>query len=221
MIQPRLASAYVYGDDPDLNRPWVLQSSTGIGHTADNPTVLPNHALLAPGTVPIFTIRHPVLMVPSIYRTIREVESTNNEIMIFSSTLRWQRLLHDWYLQHGTAVGIKPLIVDAEDYQGSGCHLFMDRLCDAAGLDKNSVIYSWEKASDNELKSMPSIVAEIKKTILGSSGVIEGLGSASLDLEAEEAKWLELFGLEGQQEIKELVERTMDDYEYLKAHKFY
>ena len=224
-LQPALASAYIHGSgDAGEFEAWVVKSSSNEStHSQDNPEVLPDETLLAPGTIPILTIRHPALMVPSIYRANRKVNNdkpVSRETGLYTGTLRWQRLLYDFYVKHGPAHGIKPLIVDADDYQGKGREAFMARLCDAVGLDSKSVQYSWPKATDDDLKAMPPHVAMIKKTILGSDRIIEGLDSTSLDLDVEEAKWSAEFGGQGATEVKDLIKRTMVEYEYLSSRKF-
>ncbi len=75
MLSPTLTSRYTYGDacsGSELS--WtVLQSRESEAGLRTNPTILPDAFLLQPRTVPIFTIRHPVLMIPSIYRAIAAV----------------------------------------------------------------------------------------------------------------------------------------------------
>lgn len=66
MISPTVASDHVYGD-PDLSHRltpglWMVASSHLGKQAHTNPTVLPDSALLRPGTVPILNFRHPILV---------------------------------------------------------------------------------------------------------------------------------------------------------------
>ena len=177
-----------------------------------NITVLPDEFFLHQNTIPVFSIRHPGLMVPSIYRAMsgREFDdSRGNSNIKFSTNLGWSRLLYDWYLSKG----VEPIVADSDDYmtrQG-----FMRELCIATGLSPDHVTYSWPKASEDELSQMPQLVAGIKKTLLGSDGVITGMDARNIRLEDEVRKWKDEFGEETAVFLKELVNRAMPHYEYL------
>ncbi|KAF4443307.1 hypothetical protein F53441_11458 [Fusarium austroafricanum] len=220
-MQPQLASAYVHDKGLIDYEPMVLEMDSPP-HT--NPTVIPDKEMLAPGTVPVLTIRHPALMIPSSYRALTkyatELERAGKESIIYACTFRWQRLIYDFYNEHGASRGIEPLIVDADDWQGEGREAFMNGLCAATGLEVKNLLYTWPKASEAEMSEIPWIVGKIKQTILGSVGVIEGLDSKYLDMEKEALKWKEEFGEDGGAMIQDLVARAMDDYQYLKERKF-
>ncbi|ETN40085.1 uncharacterized protein HMPREF1541_04360 [Cyphellophora europaea CBS 101466] len=78
MLYPMLASSYVHGDDSAVQQSnleyWHVKTPRRKDESYTSSVVLPDEALLQAGTHPIFTIRHPGVMVPSIWRTMREVE---------------------------------------------------------------------------------------------------------------------------------------------------
>ena len=221
-LQPAIASSYLHDEgSAEGYEEFVVKSANGDNHhSSDNPEIIPDAELLVPGTVPLINIRHPALLVPAVSRTIREFFEPSNEFIAYVSTLRWQRLVYDFYVKYGEPKGIKPFVIDADDYQGPNREAYMTKLCDTVGLNSSEIMYSWEKASQEELDKIGSGVAGIKRTILGSNKVIEGLDSKSIDLKAEEAKWEGMFGEAGAKLVKDLVQKTMEDYEYLKARKF-
>ena len=223
---PELAATYTFNEHfehPDWSY-WQPHSTTGSAtELYTSPNVLPDDALLQPGDRVVFLIRHPGLMVPSIYRTISEVTGYFRNNMVFSSTLRWSRLLYDWYLEKGPAKGVHPIVVDADDYMADTDKSFMILLCEKLGLDPEAVAYTWPKGTKEDLEVYPEpfrdMVGTIKKTIMGSEGVVPGNTAVDFDMAKAEQEWTKTWGEQGAAEVKELVERTMPEYEYMRAKR--
>lgn len=218
MLSPVLISQYIYGDmNSGSEHSWtVLERGETEAGLRTNPTIVPDIFLLRPGTVPIFTIREPVLMVPSIYRAIvaGENKTPSKEILLLSCTLRWSRMLYEWFLHHG-APRTKPLIIDAQDFMRGKA--IVEELCREADLSADAVIDQWPKATEEELHSMPPFVAELKKDILGSEGLIPRSATRDVVLEQEEGNWKSEFGEEVATLLNDLVRRTMPDYDFLRS----
>ena len=206
MLSPKLTSEYIYGTQngsqaADPGPFLVGQSQPGErGHT--NPTVLPDSILLRPGTIPILNFRHPMLVCDGVYRGFRDLPAFNEEgdarkLLGVGATLRWQRLMYEWYLEHGGVQGIKPILIDADDYLGPEKELLMRRLCELVpGFDARSVIYKWPKATEEETAALPEASQQAYKTILASEGVMTGYDTRSRTIESEMAKWVEKYGQE-------------------------
>ena len=225
-LYPELAAMYTFNEyieKPDWSY-WQPHSTTGSPtESYTSPSVLPDDALLRSGDRVVFLIRHPGLMVPSIYRTIIETRGYDPNNMVFASTLRWSRLLYDWYLEKGPAKGVGPIVVDADDYMADTDGSFMKLLCKKLGLDPEAIAYTWPKDTKESLEVYPEPIREmvgtIKKTIMGSEGVVPGNTAVDFDMAQAEQKWTKTWGEEGASEIKELVERTMPEYEYMRAKR--
>ncbi|ETN40086.1 uncharacterized protein HMPREF1541_04361 [Cyphellophora europaea CBS 101466] len=126
-------------------------------------------------------------------------------------------MLYDWYTEKGPSHHVEPIIVDADDYMSD--KKTVEELCKRVGLDSDAIIYTWPKASEEELNSMLPMEAKIKFTILGSDGVIPGRTAAGFDMAKAQQEWISQYGEDGAAEIKGLVERTMLDYENMRARK--
>jgi hypothetical protein len=220
MLSTALASQYIYGDAIASDDPkWTVRSTSpkdAFTSPRTNPSIIPDNFFLSSPTIGVFTIRHPLLMVPSIYRTIVKTEggTYSEENLRFSCTLRWSRMLYDWF----TTQGIPAYVVDAKEYMSTKTvKPFMRKLCGQVGLDADAVIYEWQKATPQELASLPGFVVEIKKDILESKGLKGDKDAGDVVAEQEEDKWKEEFGDEVVDLLKDLVGKTMADYEYMRA----
>lgn len=216
MLSPALASQYVYGE-VGLNNHlgfWGTGKSSVAHHS--NPTVLPDEILLHPGTKPIITFRHPVLMVDGVYRgwiTISPDKPLREMSLV--STLHWSRLMYDWFLDNGEENGIKPILLDADDYIGPQKEAVMEKVCAQAGLDSRAVIYTWQSATPEELAAMPPLIVQVKQTLLASDGVMPEYAARERNLDKEMASWTEKYGEEVAQYLRELVAKTLPDYNYM------
>lgn len=122
-------------------------------------------------------------------------------------------MLYDWLIDQG----MDAEIVDAKEYMDvQTVKPFMARLCRATGLDVDAVVYQWPKVTSEELAKLPSIVVEITRDILESGGLRTDKGVGEIVAEQEEKKWRDEFGEEIAGLLGNLVERTMEDYSYMR-----
>jgi hypothetical protein len=220
MVSPALAWGYVHRDSDAQDDPkWTVHTSSTGNHTSDhrtNSTILPDIFFNGTPTIAIFTIRHPLLMIPSIYRGTAEIEGPipSSHRLRFSCTLRWSRMLYDWIIDQG----ISAVIIDAKEYMNvQTVRPFMTKLCQATGLDADAVIYRWPKATSEELAMLPTIQVAITRDILKSEGLRADKVVGELVPEQEEAKWREEFGEEIASLLSDLMKTAMEDYLYMRG----
>jgi hypothetical protein len=162
-----------------------------------NPTSLPDEFLLS--VQPIFQIRHPALMFPSMLRAqarVMEDTNTQNPRLTISLTLRPSRDLYDWYVQNEDRTGRKPRIIEADDIMNNPAAV--RQLCLETGLDPDAVQYEWEERTVEN-----PVMASFLTTINASKGIVQGLDSSNLDIEAEKVKWKKEFGEQTGEELAE------------------
>jgi hypothetical protein len=196
---PEKLFACVYGDEVGYK-----PKST---HT--NPTSLPDRFLSA--FQPIFQIRHPALMFPSMLRAqsrVMENSNTRNPRVYCSLTLRHSRALYDWYLENENKTGRKPRIIDADDIMNNPAAV--RQLCLDTKLDPDAIQYEWEEQKEENV-----LKASFLSTLNTSKGIVKGLDSCDLNIETEKSKWKAEFGDETGEEMAEFVYKAMPDYLYL------
>ena len=205
--------------DPDRALSFVTLSQVSrleaSGRSPENWTKIPDSLLLHPGTVPIFTIRHPALTFPAGYEAMKNLEkSFARPNVLLVSSLAWHRELYDWYLSNG----ITPIVAEADDYMSS--KEYVQRLAAKAGLSPKDCIFQWEKVSEDEQSKMNEMYVKLQQTLINSEGIVEGKAKKEVDLEKEWERWENMHGVEEAAFLKDLVERSIADYEYLKGKKF-
>ncbi|KAF9265977.1 hypothetical protein L218DRAFT_971834 [Marasmius fiardii PR-910] len=187
-----------------------------------NPTFLPDR-LFATFT-PILTIRHPCRMISSFKRAIQVVGTAfPDDDSSVDTQFKWQRMVYDYYKAwFATPKGIEaaggasiaeqlPIVVDGDklvnDPQGQ-----METVCRILNLDPSGIQYTWE-AQEPESPGHAMFVGTLSR----SNGIIKGKdGSDKIPvLEEEVKKWSEEWDEKTAKEMKILVEKTMDDYNYL------
>lgn len=189
-----------------------------------NPTVVPDWLLLRPGTVPIINFAHPLLVCERVYRnfmTLPSYESVKaHDLISVGATLRWQRLMCEWYLEHGVPLGIKPIVLDADDYLGQEKEALMQNLCSRVPyFDLDSVLFSWPRTTPEEVAALAPEMQQVHQTLLGSDGVMSGYDMRSHDFETEMKDWVDKYGQDEANFLKGLVDKAMPDYEYLRAQR--
>ena len=172
-----------------------------------NPTVLPDAFLKS--VTPVCVIQHPAHTVPSLYRTAHfNVHGPEFQVQ---ASLRWCRLLVDWY---ATTTGTKPIILDGYDL----IHKpeIVKRLCGALSLDGSEVQTLWDTISQSEIRGQVSVTA----TTQTSTGAQRSrAGDEDIDFDEEEKSWVKEFGVDAATAIMGLMTGgVMDDYSYLKQY---
>ncbi|EAW15049.1 uncharacterized protein ACLA_004630 [Aspergillus clavatus NRRL 1] len=185
-----------------------------------------------------FIVRHPALAFPSLYRAMNKIMQTGfmqtedtTGTLTTNLTLRWTRMLYDWSLEQGEALGV-PLILDAHDVIHNPKVVL--RFCEQTGLDPSVVQFNWEakpqaqgsEASGpasqpmNEQDMMEKATSSIMLSTLNSStGVIKDKTPATVDLATEIGVWKEEFGDEVAVTLEKAVRDAMPDYEYLRSRR--
>lgn len=186
-----------------------MTAPTSKGAGSDNFTLIPDDLLLHPGTVPVLTIRHPRLVVPSAYRAMQKIVAGAGRPNTFLlACCVWTRWLYDFYVNHG----IQPLVLDADDYMTS--EDFVRELCKRAGLNPEETVFSWSTVSDEEKENLERPFVEVQTTFMSSTKANPSRAAKNVDLEREEAKWAEEFGAD-LPFIRELVQISIPHYKYL------
>lgn len=181
----------------------------------ENISLIPENLLLHPGTIPLITIRHPILYVPSAIRAMRKAGtgSTRATFMI-GSNLGFSREIYDWFV----AQGIEPVVAEADDYMTSS--EFSLRLAERLGLDPASVAVTWPKTTEDEQKLMHPTLLRIQETLVRSQGLDSSRAARNVDLIEERARWKEEFSEEDVVFIEETIARVTPHYEYLHTRRF-
>ncbi|KAF5393114.1 hypothetical protein D9757_001093 [Collybiopsis confluens] len=180
-----------------------------------NPTVLPDR--LVATMLPIIVIRHPMFTFPSFARATSTFGQTALDTDFeFFATFRWQRMIYDFYRAYYDKVGSEgkeswPVVVDGdklvEDTQGQ-----MKQLCALIGLTESEIQYSWDSSARPRDRVVDAFVGDFNQ----STGVIKGPASSRIpDLDEQVKKWAAEWNEEIAQKMKETVESSMEDYEYL------
>lgn len=169
--------------------------------------MLPDDFLLA--MQPVFQIRHPVLMFPSLLRTQRKAKfecHPSDPMYVAMLSLRGSRTLYDWYATHPTA--LSPKVIDADDIMNNKAAV--RQLCVDIDFDPDAVQYEWE-----ERKEEDPMRAAFLSTLIASKGIKPGLEARSCDIEAEKVKWIDEFGEQDGEDLAKAVYDALPDYEYL------
>jgi hypothetical protein len=179
-----------------------------------NITILPDNLLLQPNSVALFTIRHPVLLLPSLYKALARSnpQPSKRELQI-GSNLGFSRTLYDWY----SGNNVQTCIVDADDYMTNPS--FVQEIAREVGLDSAGVVDSWAKSTDKEKEEMHPELLKIQETLVNSVAVDPSRASVHVDLDAQKASWDHEFGAEQAELLRELVALAMPNYEYLRERR--
>ncbi|KAF2854783.1 hypothetical protein T440DRAFT_464924 [Plenodomus tracheiphilus IPT5] len=202
-----LKAAYGEADD---RAPIVLRNRNEAEPVHTNPSSLPDSVLLS--LQPIFQIRHPILMFPSMLRSQCKMKMSENLDRRVRTTLslRFSRELYDWYLKQGEEMS--PKVIDADDIMSNKA--VVRQLCLETGLDPDAVQYEW--ATREEPDPMKKVMTD---KIISSTGILPGLEARGLDLETEKKKWKAEFGDEDGELLAKYVQDAMPDYEYLYSQR--
>ena len=226
MTEPTSQTKFAYGQDSIKEPPWTVQiPSKYAAHptrSSLNETIFPDEYLKT--WRPTFLIRHPALLLPSHYRTIRDLDGvefakTHEAALTIVMTLHWARTLYDWYLQNGSDSGSGtvdevswPLVLDADDIMTDPDVVI--RFCNIVGLDTTRLRFTWTPANDREMAER-----RMFSTLLASNGVLKEKTWANIDIDTEAKKWKEEFGEEEGQKMEKWVRDAMPDYIFMKARR--
>lgn len=199
---------------PPTRPPLLLD---GKSASSTSPLFLPDEFLS--GTNLIFLIRHPALMIPSYLRVISEgIES----ISMADATLRWSRMVYDWYCQRADEAGRLeadpfPIIIDAADFMTDPS--ILRKLCTLTGLDPEKVAYNWPAATEEQKAGWLPVSVKMERTLHDSEGLVREKVVKEVDLEGEVEKWKGEFGEETAEKMERIVRGEMVHYEYLRGKR--
>ncbi|KAL0068209.1 hypothetical protein AAF712_004594 [Marasmius tenuissimus] len=186
-----------------------------------NPTLIPDRFFFS--FTPIITIRHPAHATPSAYRAFLSsgmgVDPSHPEFPVYTS-YKWERLVFDSFKSYGgvgkdggqAADATLPIVVDGEKLvknpQGQ-----MKKVCDILGLDEGGIRYNWDKP---EIGKGTKAGDAFLKTLNESNGVVlDPKYNKPLDIETEEAEWVEEWDEDTAKVLRKKVQEAMEDYQYL------
>ena len=202
----------IYKDD--TVEPLIIHERGAPANTPHtNPTSLPDSFLLQ--FQPIFQIRNPVLMFPSLVRAqmdINFVSRPRDLVCQLMLNLHAPRALYDWYAEQSATSHIIPRVIDADDVMNDPATVRL--LCTQTGMDPDAVVYEWEERVVEDPRQ-----ARFLSTISKSKGVIKGLDAQGKTVESEMEKWVAEWGREDAEEMARLVRDAMPDYEYLYSRR--
>lgn len=138
-----------------------------------------------------------------------------------NASLRWLRLVYDWYATNATPENPTPIIViDSDDLintPGFASHLFA-----TLGFDEKHLQTSWEPKSEAYRADKGHMVNSFKGTLWDSTGIIRGKRrDYEIDVAAEGEKLREEFGNEVGASMTRYIELAMEDYHYLRERRFH
>jgi hypothetical protein len=221
-------SQYTFGPDAVTGEPGTLVAH-GIDHptrSALNLTALPDEFLKT--WRPTFLIRHPAMMLPSLYRTsVKDVVGDfkingrpvrpNNAPMKAEVTMKWIKTLHSFYTAHFGEDSDWPIVLDADDIMLNPG--IVTKYASLAGLDPEKLRFEWEEVSEEQLQSMPPPNRVMLSFINKSRGIDKGKVAGAIDIDAEAAKWRVEFGEQGGRNLEQWVRDAMPDYLALHAKR--
>ena len=131
-----------------------------------NPTYIPTPIL--PTLTPLMIIRHPLLIIDSLWRG--QLETTKmlpwDEDFEFQSTLKWTRMIHQYFTDQ---LGITPIVVDSHDVMFN-TRALTDKLCGKLGIDPEGVNETWDPVPQEYWPTSP-VAVKFVGHLLSSKGV--------------------------------------------------
>ncbi|MCJ1368503.1 hypothetical protein MMC16_007647 [Acarospora aff. strigata] len=180
-----------------------------------NPTIFPDSFLKS--WKPVFLIRHPAPTFESWYRAESgawHIDLSDKSWSFFTS-FQYSRQLYDWFLSNSTDESSMPIVIDADDILDKSSTI--KKLCSSLGMDTQHIPDKWhviqapENAGCRESKFMGDY--------WNSTSIDSSKSSRGLDMAAKYTKWQADFGPDVANELLNIVEKAMPDYNYLKSKK--
>lgn len=128
-----------------LQRPLAIESINGTRNTdtvLPNPTFLPDD--IFDSFTPIIIIRHPGLILGSLWRTqkpILKVKAEGSKGLTMMTSLQFAKMWFD--AKKSAAKDSEPIVVDAEDFVYN-TEPTMTELCLRLGIDPSGMQYQWD-----------------------------------------------------------------------------
>ncbi|KAL2163784.1 hypothetical protein VTH06DRAFT_5843 [Thermothelomyces fergusii] len=208
---------YAHGDAAVSGEPGTL-----VARGVDRPTRSPLNLTAMPDEFlktwhPTFLIRHPAVMLPSLYRTTQadlgdtKVKGRREKGPLKpETTMRWIRALYEFYAAYFPEDSPWPIVLDADDIMKTP--ELVAKYAPLAGLDPAKLRFSWEKVPEETLKAMPKAVQVMTSHISATTKIDPSKVAGDIDIDAEAAKWRAEFGEDVGKKIEQWVRDMMPDY---------
>lgn len=230
IVIDRLASASASQESVDSTRAAMYSSAT-----SSNPTVLPDSFM--DSVRPVILIRHPARIIPSYYRAGHQGwlnMEVNDEQFPVDATLRWSRLVFDWYAdrmperprssgpdeqphENPSTETQFPLVLDADDMIND--EGVIRSLCAALQLDPLHVQFSWEEVPIAEQQLEEPQIQRFSYALANSTGIVRCSKDSAIDVVKEKESWTREFGGEVADAFEKHVRLAMHDYDYLRNYR--
>ncbi|KAJ6006973.1 hypothetical protein N7522_005324 [Penicillium canescens] len=238
---PAEVNKYLSGHDGQAKLPFGIEIPDRFGpmgeFSSNNLTVLPDEYLQT--WTPTFLIRHPALAFPSFYRSMLDLEkegfASPHEIqpmLKLNSTMKWTRLLYDWYCQHSSSSSTNhsdniqgPLLLDAQDVINQPEVVI--KYCELIGMDRTKLKFEWSREVPERNSHLPDRAAQrtpeevMMDTLNHSSTLLKGKTPVVIDIASEAEKWRKEFGNDIGNQMEDWVQNAMPDYHYLRARRLH
>ncbi|KAG9250824.1 uncharacterized protein F5Z01DRAFT_342313 [Emericellopsis atlantica] len=223
MNDPYFESEYEEGKASYVGQPTPL-TVQGL----ENPTRSPKNLTSMPDEFlktwrPTFLIRHPAMMLPSLYRTAAadiEVEGfrrPNNEPVPREVTMKWIRTLYEFFADFYGEGSQWPIVLDADDFIKDPA--LIAKYAPLVGLDADKLRFSWDKTPEEEIKKRNAMAQRMLSSISASTGIDNSKLAGDVDIDAEAVKWREEFGDEGGRKLEQWVRDAIPDYRFLHSKR--
>lgn len=193
-----------------------------------NPTRSPLNLTLLPDEFlktwnPTFLIRHPAMMLPSLYRTCLEDFELNgfrrpkSEPMVVETTMKWIRTLYDFYDDYFAESSVWPIVLAADDIMT--CPELVSKYAQLAGLDGDKIRLTWDTAGQETLDKLHHIEQRMLSSINASTKINTKKVAGKINIDDEVVKWKCEFGEEGAKNLEKWVREAMPDYTFLHSKR--
>ncbi len=126
------------------------------------------------------------------------------------TTLKWNRTLYEFYAVHFGADSLWPIVLDADDIMTSP--ELLAKYAKLVGFDPDNLCFSWNRASEQELKVMSKNTKVMRAFLDGRSKIDASKVAGNIDIDAEAVKWRSEFGEEGGRKLEGWAKSMMPDY---------
>jgi len=221
---PFYESQFTHGDDAISGEPGLLDAR-GVEHPTRSPlnlTAMPDEFLKT--WHPTFLIRHPAMMMPSLYRTTLAdlgpdglKARQGNGPLKPETTMKWILTLYQFYAAQFPEDSPWPIVLDADDIMKTP--ELVAKYAPLAGLDPAKLRFSWERIPEERMKNMPKAMQVMTSSISASDKIDTSKMAGAVDIDAEAVKWRAEFGEEGGRNLERWVREMMPDYLALHAKR--